>query len=152
MMIDSSIESTVISQEAIRTRWDLHSTEPYQADKISVSWEQVIQHLKDVKCGFDKSVAHAKAKCSLLRKRMRNITLHNVVARLMPCKAQASRSHRCGTKSAKNSSSSDSSDGSDPDPETVSPSLKVASFKKPLQKLIQPNAFFAHILNNEVAK
>ena len=152
MMIDSSIDSAALSQEAIRTRWGLHSTAPHQTDNISESWEQVIQHLKDVKFGFDKSVAHAKVKCSLLRKRMRNITLHNVVARFMPCKTQASRSHQCATKSAKNSSSSDSSDGSDPDPETVSPSLKVASFKKTLQKIIQPNALFAHILNNEVAK
>ncbi|EFE98302.1 hypothetical protein [Serratia odorifera] len=152
MMIDSSIDSTALSQEAIRTRWGLYPTEPHQAANISESWEQVIQHLKDVKSGFHKSVARAKAKCSLLRKNMRNITLHNVVARLMPCKTQASRAHRCATKPAKNSSSSDSSDGSDPDPETVSSSLKVASFKKLLQKLIQPNAFFAHILNNEVAK
>ena len=83
---------------------------------------------------------------------MRNITLHIVVARIVPFKNQTSRSHRSTTKSVKSTSSSGSSDGSDPDPETVSPSLKVASFKKLLQKLIQPNAFFARILNNEVAK
>jgi len=152
MTIDSSIESTVISQEAIRTRWGLHPTESHQTANISESWEQVIQHLKDVKFGFHKSVAHAKTKCSLLRKRMRNITLHNVVARIVPFKNQTSRSHRSTTKSVKSTSSSGSSDGSDPDPETVSPSLKVASFKKLFQKSIQPNAFFAHILNNEVAK
>ncbi|CAI1754077.1 MULTISPECIES: hypothetical protein [Serratia] len=152
MMIDSSIDSTALSQEAIRARWGVNPTVSHQTVNISESWEQVIQHLKDVRFGFHKSVARAKAKCSLLRKRMRNITLYNVVARIVPFKNQTSRSHQSTTKSVKSTSPSGSSDGSDPDPETVSSSLKVASFKKLLQKLIQPNAFFAHIFNNEVAK
>lgn len=151
-MSDSSIDSPATSQEAIRARWGSHSIKIQFAVTGSLSMEQIIQYLKDVKFSFQNSAAQAKAKCSLLRKRMRNIKLHNVVARIVPFKNQTSRSHRSTTKSVKSTSPSGSSDGSDPDPETVSSSLKVASFKKLFQKIIQPNAFFAHILNNEVAK
>ncbi|EAA1977813.1 hypothetical protein ODU92_004416 [Salmonella enterica] len=140
----ASIETT---QAAIKARWGFDSRKTDLSFNDSISMEQVVEHLTETYSAFHKAFACAKAKILHLKQRMQNATLHNFIARLMPCKNQVSRAHRSTAKSTKNSSSSDSSDGSDPDPETL-----LSDFITPLTNSIIPKAFFAHISITEVAK
>lgn len=150
-MSSSMIDSMKKSQEALRARWGGRSIKTPLTVTGLGSLEQWIKHLKEGKLGFHKSAARAKKKCSLLRKRMRNITLHNVVARIVPFKNQTSRSHRSTTKSVKSTSPSGSSDGSgdsDRDPKVIRSYYIHTLFSA----LISTPALIAHISNVEVKK
>ncbi|EBO9672726.1 hypothetical protein GBF49_04670 [Salmonella enterica subsp. enterica] len=146
---NASIETT---QAAIKARWGFDSSKTDLPFKDSSSMEKVVEHLTETYSSFYKALARVRVKFVLLKQRMQNATLHNFIARLMPCKSQASRSHRSVTKSSKSMSSSSDGDSSDPDPETLSAPLKsLYSLVQSVNSLLQI-AFFARISVNEVAK
>ncbi|WP_404273736.1 hypothetical protein [Yersinia intermedia] len=153
MMSNSMISSVETSQESIRARWGIHATKMQQTATELVSWEQLVENMKKVNIGFHRSVASIKSKRSLLRKRMRNITLHKVISRLVPFKNQTSRSHRTTTKSVKSTTSSGSSDGSsDPDSISAPKGFCLHYIYILLLVSIPISAFLAHTSNSEVEK
>lgn len=146
------VTSSVMTQSAIKARWGFDSCKTDLSFNDSTSMEQVVLHLKETYSSFHKALARARVKFVRLKQRMQNATLHNFIARLMPCKSQASRSQRSVTKSSKSMSSSSDADSSDPDPETLSAPLKsLYSQVQSVNSLLQI-AFFARISVNEVAK
>ena len=151
-MTNSATASKETTQSAIRARWCFNSTKTTQSLKDCASMEEVVDHLKETHPAFQKALACAKVKFVRLKQKMQNATLHNFIMRLMPCKNQASRSHRSVTKSSKSMSSSCDGDSSDPDPETLPATLKSLSSLVQSVNTILQIAFFARLSVNEVAK
>lgn len=150
-MLNSTFISEETIQENIRLRWDFKPTKQHQDLHRLESFEEVVAHLKEMKFALHRSLNLAQTKCALLRKKMRNIAAHTLIARLMPSRKQASRSHHCSGKSAKKTSSTSAGDGSS-NPDDTQKNTNPHYIQTTLLLLTLVIALFVHISNTEVAK